>query len=1145
MKRDETCLDLLRRLDGPHALADLARRLGFEPTRIRSRTTAKTQRPATRDHRSIVGRRTGAELILLQLHQPIDRNTLHRHIRHIRDENLARHALVVSTSDWTRLTFAAAATDGSIRHLSIDRQSLRAVDADAIDELTASHDDNRVSLALRHARALDRARIGTRFFNDFRAARGTVAANWKGIPTSAVDDRNQLALLLLSRLLFLYFLQHRGHLAGQRDYLADRLHTFLRKPGSRSFYRAVLRPLFFGALNRRPHERDEYARALGSLPYLNGGLFERHELERQYGRLDLPDETCRHIIDDLLERHRFSSREADSTETHDAIDPEMLGRVFEGVMGSEHRTGTGTYFTPRTTVDRLVHDAVAAWLAPHISPIAGSTLLNGATPDGVTPPAAARHEQAEPLIPGQDDTMAESARQRAARALASIRVLDPACGSGAFLVGALAHIGSIRAALENRPAHDVRRDLVAHTLHGVDIQPDAALLCALRLWLALADSNDDVSPLPNLDRRIRQGDALLDPLDLLLTNSHAPRPAVRAAIRSLQPLTRDYLDAGPRDRNRIRQQITAAERDLARAWIDAIRQQTRNHTRELHCQAADRDLFGQIPTTARRALAELADARRRMTEIHALRRRIRNDRAVPFFSFHVHFAHTESARFDIVLSNPPWIRAHRWPATLREIARKRYAICRNPGWRAGTALSGAPAAAAAQIDIALLFLERALALLATNGILAMVLPARTFRSLYAAAARRRILTEMQLVSITDHSLDHRRLFDADAFAATLIARNTSHPTTTHDGLTRITLHHQRSRPLEFHSRTTELPLFRDDPESPWLLAPPTTVQALRRMQLAGPPLGHDPRLRIRRGVFTGANDVLLVPEATPHIGGLATMRALGFFRNRAGQPHDRPADDYQAIVESASLRPIVRGATLDAWKYDDDGFVIWSHADDTSPAAAPRYLQRYLLRHAPRLSRRSGIRSHDPIGKLLRVTTDSVSTKLAWRDIATTLQAAVLPALCRSSLGDVGPVIPLNTLYFLPFDDTDTALLLAAFLNSTPYRTFARTAAERAKDARFRFFAWTIGALPLPTLWSTCRNAPALLRIARQAHADDGISDHDQQRLDDLVAATLRLRPPERDALDEFHHWLNGAPPAPTATTEPTTRNTATETRLP
>src|SRR5690606_9612166 len=246
------------------------------------------------------------------------------------------------------------------------------------------------------------------------------------------------ALLLLSRLMFLYFLQRECHLAGDTAFLPSLLNRWRRAPGKGTFYRAILDPLFFGALNTRPERRTPEARALGDLPYLNGGLFERHALERRNPALDLDDDALAGAFDGLLERYRFTTREAVEAAADGAgdvgVDPEMLGRVFEALMATERRSASGTFYTPAAAVDRLV----TAALETHLT-----------RAEGVDPRAAAR------LV--RDGDVAGIAPDRRATlldALGALRVLDPACGSGAFLLGALTRLTRLRTALgeEDRAA---------------------------------------------------------------------------------------------------------------------------------------------------------------------------------------------------------------------------------------------------------------------------------------------------------------------------------------------------------------------------------------------------------------------------------------------------------------------------------------------------------------------------------------------------------------------------------------------------------------------------------------------------------------------------------------------------------------------
>ena len=1085
------------------------------------------------------GERGGLAALVIELEDG-EPEAVARVARRVRAHNPARlHLFVFAGPDYRRLTLATFGLGEELRQLVLDRAEPKCTDLEALAELVPEEGEGGVALAVRHARALDRSRVTRQFFRDFRAQRARIAAAWTGIAPDAVVDRAALALLLLSRLLFLYFLQKEGHLAGDPSYLSSLLNRWRRAPREGTFYRAVLGPLFFGALNTRPERRDAAARALGDLPYLNGGLFERHVLERRHPELDLPDDVLAGAFDGLLERYRFTTREAVEAAADEAgelgVDPEMLGRVFEGLMAAERRGATGTFYTPAGVVNRLVREALAAYLAGKggLQPEEAATLVRG----------------------GGVEWLDKDRRRRLARVLEGVRVLDPACGSGAFLLGALSRISRLRCALTGGDPVTTRRDVVARTLHGVDVQEDAALLCALRLWLALAlgsgpgaspgTGREPVPPLPNLDRRIRQGDALVGPLDLMTEDEGIGsmwREAgwdhqVRRAVRAIEPLASRYLTAEPGEKQALQEALVAAEAALARAWLQALDRRMGRRLAELCAQAEARDLFGERPPEARRAEAARRALEARRAEIARLRESLDEAGVLPFFSFGVHFAEAAAEGFDLILSNPPWVRAHRWPGPIRRLVRRRYAVCREAGWRRGAALAGAPGGVAAQVDLSLLFLERSLRLLSPGGVLAMLVPAKVLRSLYGGGARRLLLRETTLVALEDHSLDQRSIFQADAYAAAVVAMRNGDGDGERAGsdarprpgerigapAVRVTLIRRDAQPLRFAVTQDELPLIPGDLEAPWLLAPPAARAALRRMQAAGPPLGARAELRVRRGVVTGANEVLLVREAEPKLGGYAWIRAEGYFRaRRAGQaaPESRR---YEALIEGSALRPLVRGSGIAAWRYRTAGHVVWVHDDATAAALPPPpHAARYLARHAARLQGRSGWRPGLPLGAVFRLSRDTLSPKVAWHDLAETLKAVALPARTRGIDGLARPLVPLNTVYFIPTAREEDALLLAAFFNSLPVRTFARAIAERAKDARFRFFAWTIALLPLPDDWNTGPVAERLLRISREAHRRGGLQPEGEAELNATVAALYRLTGEDLDALVAFDRWLRG-----------------------
>jgi hypothetical protein len=1084
---------LIAQADSLEALRPLLRALGFArpwielaaehwPEPLRSPANEWIERCV------LGGRRGSLQAFVLQLPR-LTTATASRVARRLRDYNpagLGFYVFVDVSCQVIALGAFGAAED--LRLLFIERDNVRATDLDALRELAPRPGERGLVLALRQASVLDRSRVTQRFFLDFKAQRTLIAEAWRGVPRAALDDRRQLALLFLCRLMFLYFLQRRGHLGGDRDYLYTMWRSWAARRHTSSFYRARIKPLFFGVLNRRPERRSAAARRLGDLPYLNGGLFDRHALERRHRSLDLPDRVIRSAFDDLLQRYRFTTQDAAehaAARTIDfGIDPEMLGRVFEELMAEAQRGDTGTYFTPPEVVDRLVLRAL-------------HTLT--------------------------------STRGNAPAALRDLRVLDPACGSGAFLLGALNRIAEARALFEGRDPEPLRREIVQRSLHGVDLQSDAALLCALRLWLSLLPATPNPSPfpaptpspspLPNLDRNVRQGDALIDPIDLAaaslesrdLSWSVARNAGVRAAVRALKPASARYVTCDPEERVALQRELLQSEARLGRAWIEALQAALDHVERELRAASADLDLFGAATRQAldaQRAHAALAPRKYKLNE---LRTALLEKKALPFFSFDVHFAHAAGSGFDLIVSNPPWVRAHRWPESVGRVVRERYEVCRAAAWQQ-TSSGGVPAA---QVDLALLFLERALRLLAPHGTLAMLLPAKSFRSLYAGSARALVLRETRIKYIEDHSLDQRSIFRADAFAGALVVtRQEPDPAAP----VHVSCYQRKVPPLQFDLPHHALSLEPDQPASPWLLVPPDVAAALRAMQACGAPIRARPELLIHRGVFTGANEVLLVDDVRLKLGDHAWIRSEGFTHTPAGKR--RAA--YRALIEESALRPVVSGRDLRAWSYRTEQAILWSHDANTHPQHLPPRATRYLARHARRLQQRSGWKAGQPLGTLFRVAPHTVQPKLAWRDLAPTLEAVVLPAQTRQ-WGRERELIPLNTVYYISPPNERCARLLCAYFNSLSVRTFVRAIAERAKDAHFRFFAWVIAQVPLPAAWQRDGRSDPLSALASHALERASIDAEQQSQLDELVADAYALTRAQRAALAQYDAWLGAA----------------------
>ena len=216
------------------------------------------------------------------------------------------------------------------------------------------------------------------------------------------EDRHAWALSQVTRLLFLRFVESEGWLDGNPRFLADAFDRCLI--ARRDPTRHLLHPLFFGTLNRRHDDRSRFARAFGAIPFLNGGLFEPHAIERLHC-LRLPVEYWRDAFAALVDRVDVT---LDADVDDGRVTPELLGRVFEGVMDTESRKDAGAFFTPPPLVAAILRQAIACHLAPRLGQ---------------------SEERVESALDDPDPDLQ--------RTLLDVTVLDPAVGSGAFLVGAL------------------------------------------------------------------------------------------------------------------------------------------------------------------------------------------------------------------------------------------------------------------------------------------------------------------------------------------------------------------------------------------------------------------------------------------------------------------------------------------------------------------------------------------------------------------------------------------------------------------------------------------------------------------------------------------------------------------------------------
>ena len=754
--------------------------------------------------------------------------------------------------------------------------------------------ESALALSLRVGDALATEPVSNRFFRAFRAVleRFTDALTQ---PRSR-DDRHDLALTTLTRVLFLYFIQAKGWLNGERRYLATRLSAV----GTRSFDRLVLKPLCFGALNRPLAERSRIARALGDVPFLNGGLFEPTTLEQRSGVPTWSNALWRDAFDDLFERFHFSVREG---ETDDHVAPDMLGRVFEGVMDPRERRRSGTFYTPAALVQQVVRAGLAAALEHRFSlGEAAYTWVYGG--------------RAPPQPPD----------------LRQLRVLDLAVGSGAFLLGALDELVRLRRAGGERASAALRRDVLGHSLYGVDISPTAVRLTELRLWLALVVDCDEtdvtrVTPLPNLDGHVRQGDTLLDPLALAGVLG-APRAGLGQRAERIAAARRQlFAESGPSKRAAsaaLAREECAFAREL---YVTAIAS-LEDRIASLLADARQPDLFGRrfgLEAPDRHLLRQLRHCRR---DLRASMRRLRREGGAPFFAFESHFAEIASTGFDLVVGNPPWVRGESVPARVREALIARYRSWRPVGSRGYAHLP----------DLSVAFVERGLELTASRGATALLVPAKLATSGYAATLRRTLAATTRIARAAPVDARVAAAFGAAVYPMALVTARVDPDV---DAVTTTSL----GPPGE--TECVPQATLRDG--GPWVLVP-DAWRVAERLRAHFPTLGE--RWIPQLGVKTGADELFLTAQA------------------------------------SADTLPAVRGRDLRPFAIERRLHLFWTHDAQGRPLVRlPRAVAAHLLPHVERLRRRADYRSGPP-WQLFRTGLARAEHRVLWADLARRLTAA-------------------------------------------------------------------------------------------------------------------------------------------------------------
>lgn len=420
--------------------------------------------------------------------------------------------------------------------------------------------------------------------------------NYQYSDTFGCDDKlvRDYIKKMFGRIVFLYFLQRKGWLDGNRNYMHD---LFVNSDKKDDFLDSVLEPLFFEILNTDKPYRTAAAKALpgsNNIPYLNGGLFAADEIDE----LDckFPESLFSKFFN-FLDSYNFTIDENDTDDAEIGIDPEMLGRIFENLL--EDNKDKGAFYTPKEIVDYMCRESIIAYLQDEKFTDSGNETIRKfvETYDGAS--------------------LSVEQRKYLKDKLKSVKICDPAIGSGAFPMGLVNLLSKLYSALRlSTDAAVIKRHIMEQNIYGVDIEKGAVDIARLRFWLAMIVEEKDPIPLPNLHFKIMQGNSLLESyhgVDL-------------SDMTKVKPITRNLFDSEDTERETL-------VADLKKYY------ETSDH--------AERDrLFNDIIKNVRRQLFAKNITLPQGLDLSA------NE---VFFLWHTWFSDVfEKGGFDIVIGNPPY-----------------------------------------------------------------------------------------------------------------------------------------------------------------------------------------------------------------------------------------------------------------------------------------------------------------------------------------------------------------------------------------------------------------------------------------------------------------------------------------------------------
>ena len=634
--------------------------------------------------------------------------------------------------------------------------------------------------------ALQLKEVNKQFYN-YIAGHFTELVNMLQASGKRLEDAKQFSSRLLGRLLFVWFLR-------RMDIINENIGYFDTDDLSATeYYENKLKILFFKTLNTEINDRIN-----GDLvtPYLNGGLFEAKENDFENEILEFPDDYFKRLYEHFDE-FNFTTDESSADYELIAVDPEMLGQVFESLLASQidendknERNNTGSFYTPREIVGYMVKETLRQYLY---------SKMDSATHKGIDELLDLSDSQwLERKGTSSADVWGVNSKKVSSEikvALDNFRVLDPAVGSGAFPMGMLQQLLKTYERIEKSfDPYKLKLSIIENNIFGIDLQSMAVEIARLRAWLSVIVDEKDISnikPLPNLEFKFIAANSLIK-----LEDGQTDLFVDPDFDLKLQELRDKYFNARtPRTKKEYQKRyykLTLGQGDIF--------EDERTH------QLKSFDPF-------------------------------KNRMSAEFFDPHVMFG--INSGFDAVIGNPPYIHFEKMSKADRENYKKKH---KKYGFETY----------AARGDIYTLFYEKGVQLLKNGGILSFITSNKWMRAGYGQKLRNYFVEKTNPISLIDLGSG---IFESATVDTNILVLQKSE--NIHE-LKAITLENDSLENMSDYIRQHNIPIDYKIGES-WSILNEIEQSIKQKIEAVGTPL-KDWDIKINRGILTGLNEAFIISK---------------------------------------------------------------------------------------------------------------------------------------------------------------------------------------------------------------------------------------------------------------------------------------------